>query len=126
MTLPFGLIGQGFYGSHDIHTPVTFNTAGVAYSEDVIINGRNVHRLGDRSELHTIPMIPPPPPHPEFIVEGMPKVFVNGRPVCRQGSITTNGASVLLGSHSVFVNGTPNIFELDELAEFGIDTSDAG
>jgi uncharacterized Zn-binding protein involved in type VI secretion len=122
--LQAGLSGQGFYGSHDIHTPVTFTTAGTAFSENVVINGRPVHRLGDKSENHTIP-IPPGTWHPEFIVDGIPSVFVNGRPIARLGSTTTNGASVLLGSHSVYLSGPPQVWEMDQLAsEFDIDISE--
>ena len=58
--IPIGLAGQKVYGTHDIHIPPTFETAGKAYSATVLVNGRNVHRLGDESEPHTIPLIPPP------------------------------------------------------------------
>jgi uncharacterized Zn-binding protein involved in type VI secretion len=107
--IPIGLSGQKVYGTHDIHIPPTFETAGVAYSATVIVNGRNVHRMGDRSEPHTIPLIPPPPPHPEFIIEGIPTVLVEGHPIARLGSVMTNGGAVLLGSHSVFIGGVPSI-----------------
>lgn len=101
----FGLAGQGFYGTHDIHIPPTFNTPGKAFSANVIVNGRNVHRVGDESEPHTAPSIPPPPPHPEFIVAGdvSVSVFVNERPFAPLGATCTTGCPILLGSYSVFV-----------------------
>jgi uncharacterized Zn-binding protein involved in type VI secretion len=99
----FGLQGQGWYGTHDIHLPLTFNTAGVAFSEDVIINGRNAHRIGDISEEHYIPIVPPSPPHPETIVGEAGTVYINGKPAARLGAQITNGNAVLyLGSYSVF------------------------
>jgi uncharacterized Zn-binding protein involved in type VI secretion len=104
-SIPIGLAGQKYYGTHDIHLPPTFETAGVAYSANVFVNGRPVHRAGDRSEPHTVPIIPPPPPHPEFIVEGMANILVNGQPIAFQGAKTTFGSTVLLGSHSVFMGG---------------------
>lgn len=107
--IPIGLAGQKVYGTHDIHIPPTFETPGKGYSATVLVNGRNVHRLGDESEPHTIPLIPPPPPHPEFIIEGIPTVLVEGRPIARLGSSLTFGGAVLLGSHSVFIGGVPVI-----------------
>jgi len=103
---PFGLAGQGFYGTHDIHIPPTFNTPGVAYSPNVKVNGLFVHRLGDKSEEHTIPPPLPPTYHPEFIVDGIyDSVLVNGRPVAPLGASVTNTGKVLLGSYSVFIGG---------------------
>lgn len=103
MKKSFGLAGQGWYGTHDIHLPLTFDTAGVAYSEDVIINGRNAHRIGDLSEPHYIPGPPPSPKHPETIVGDPGTVMINGKPAARLGAKITNGNSVLyLGSYNVF------------------------
>ena len=100
---PFGLAGQGWYGTHDIHTPLTFNTPGVAYSENVKINGRFAHRIGDISEEHILP-IPPFPAHPETII-GDPngRVLINGRPAAKVGAQITNGnACLFLPSYTVF------------------------
>jgi uncharacterized Zn-binding protein involved in type VI secretion len=106
MPIPIALAGQGFYGTHDIHIPPTFDTPNVAYSGNVIVNGRNVHRVGDKSENHTIPPPLPPTWHPEFIVSGTAaNVIVNGKPVAIIGALCTTGFPVLLGSYSVFLGG---------------------
>ena len=98
----FGLAGQGWYGTHDIHTPLTFNTPGVAYSKNVKINGRFAHRIGDISEEHYLPF-PPYPAHPETIIGTPGKVMINGKPAAPVGAQITNGnASLFLPSFTVF------------------------
>ena len=65
--------------SHDVH-PLPWcepseppgappGTPQGGYSPNVFVNGKPVHRQGDRFVPHTIPMIPPPPPHP-FTCQG--------------------------------------------------------
>ena len=101
---------QGWYGTHDIHTLLTFNTPGTGYSEDVIIEGQPVHRVNDISEPH---FIPPPigsPPHPETVL-GPPPTFaaatvhVNGQPAAFVGAQITGSAVVLFKpTFSVFAS----------------------
>ena len=99
---PFGLAGQGWYGTHDIHTPLTFNAPGTGYSPNVKINGSFAHRGGDVSEPHILP-IPPFPAHPETIVASPSTVQINGMPAAEVGATITGSGSVLfLPSFTVF------------------------
>ena len=99
---PFGLAGQGWYGTHDIHTPLTFNTPGTGYSTNVKINGSFAHRGGDVSEPHILP-IPPFPAHPETIIGEPGTVMINGKPAAPVGAKITGSFSVLyLPSYTVF------------------------
>ena len=99
---PFGLAGQGWYGTHDIHTPLTFNTPGTGYSPNVKINGSFAHRGGDVSEPHILP-IPPFPAHPETIIGVPGTVYINGMPAAPVGaSVTGSGAHIYLPSYTVF------------------------
>lgn len=104
---PFGLAGQLYYGSHDIHLPLVFSTPGTGYSSNVIINGFNAHRIGDVSEPHVLP-IPPFPSHPEVLVGTPSKVRINGMPAAAVGTKPAGGGTgVLLGSQTVFFNASP-------------------
>ena len=103
---PIALHGQGFYGTHDIHNPPRFEEPGTAFSPDVKVNGRFVHRYLDRSDLHTIPPPLPPTKHPEFIISGIrPDILVNGKPVAQLGATCTTGCPVVLSSVTVFMGG---------------------
>lgn len=42
---------------------------------------------------------------PHFCISGSRDIFVNGRPVCRQGDSFTEGKILTQGSNSVFING---------------------
>ena len=71
---------------------------------NVYVNGKPVHRQGDRFVPHTIPMIPPPPPHPDIMGVGSnARVFVNGKLAATLGTPTVQGGLVVVGSHSVFM-----------------------
>jgi len=103
---PIALHGQGFYGTHDIHIPPKFTEPGVAFSKDVVVNGRFVHRFMDRSDLHTIPPPLPPTKHPEFITSGIRlDILVNGKPVAQLGATCTTGCPVVLASVTVLMGG---------------------
>lgn len=121
--MQFGLAAPGFYTSHDIHTPLFFSEAGTGYSENVVINGLPAHRIGDKSDLHFLPIFPFPA-HYEFIIEGMEGVLINGRPAAPSMAFTgPGGGRVLMGSHSVYANGTPTLFSVADLSQYGIDTT---
>ena len=103
MAVPVGLLGV--YSNHDIHPVIIPNPAPAGCSETVIINGRPAHHVGNTFVPHTIPIIPPPPPHSDVLVVGHPTVMCNGTPIAVLGSATNEGATVLTGSHNVFLGG---------------------
>lgn len=70
-------------------------------SDNVIINGRGVHRVGDSWNAHTCPSIPET--HASTQVSGSPTVFVNGKPLARIGDSVACGSSVATGSSDVIV-----------------------
>ena len=111
---PIGLHAPNMYVNHDIHPipipkPAVKNPAGKVteskgYSSDVIVNGREVHRVGDEFIEHTAPLLPPPPPHSDVIGDvGNPRIIVNGKPIVGQGATIAPGGNVLMGSYSVYM-----------------------
>lgn len=101
MALPVGLLG--IYSNHDIHPVLIPIPAPAGCSENVIINGRPAHHVGNAFTPHTIPIIPTPPLHTDVIALGHPTVMCNGAPIAYLGSPTNEGALVLTGSHNVFL-----------------------
>ena len=100
--------------SHDVH-PLPWcepseppgappGTPQGGYSPNVFVNGKPVHRQGDRFVPHTIPIIPPPPPHPDIMGVGSnARVFFNGKIAATLGTPTVQGGLIVVGSHSVFM-----------------------
>ena len=75
-------------------------TAGTSTSPNVRANGKGVMRVGDSFAPHGCPI-----PHGVNASTGYGKVLVNGRPIVRIGSKTGCGATVVMGSPNVFVEG---------------------
>lgn len=101
MALPIGVLGA--YTNHDIHPVVIPNPAPAGVSSNVIVNGRPAHHVGNTFVPHTIPIIPPPPPHSDVLVTGHPTVMCNGTPIAFIGSATNEGAIIVSSSINVFL-----------------------
>lgn len=108
--MPIMRRGVGPYGNHDIHpipipvfTPLSpVHPEGAGYSSNVYINGLPAMSTGNMCIPHTIPIIPPPPPHPDMLLTGHATVRINGGAAATIGSATNFGAPVI-GSASVTV-----------------------
>lgn len=108
--MPIFRRGVGPYANHDIHPiPIpTFTTLnpvhppGAGYSSNVYINGLPAMSTGNTCIPHTIPIIPPPPPHPDVLISGHSRVYINGGCAATVGSVTNFGAP-MIGSASVTV-----------------------
>lgn len=76
-------------------------------SSDVIINGLQAFRVGDKDTPHGIPRGSPPScvPHVTPLDRGSNNVFVNGKPLGRVGDSFSCGIRVASGSNNVIVNG---------------------
>ena len=70
-------------------------------SENVFVNGRGAHRLGDAWASHCCGPIC----HGGSAAGGSENVFVNGKPVCRIGDPVSCGSTMVEGSENVFANG---------------------
>ena len=70
-------------------------------SDNVFVNGKGVHRVGDHWETHCCG----DECHDGVASSGSPNVFVNGKAVCRVGDSVSCGDTMCEGSHNVFVNG---------------------
>ena len=110
MAMPIFRRGVGPYANHDIHPiPIpTFTTLnpvhppGAGYSSNVYINGLPAMSTGNTCIPHTIPIIPPPPPHPDVLISGHSRVYINGGCAATVGSVTNFGAP-MIGSASITV-----------------------
>lgn len=110
MAMPIFRRGVGPYANHDIHPiPIpTFTTLnpvhppGAGYSSNVYINGLPAMSTGNTCIPHTIPIIPPPPPHPDVLITGHSRVYINGGCAATIGSVTNFGAP-MIGSASITV-----------------------
>lgn len=69
-------------------------------SSNVFINGKAVHRIGDRWAPHTCGNST----HDAVQAQGSPNVFINGKAVARLGDKQTCGDICAEGSPNVFVN----------------------
>ena len=114
--LPIARFAGLTYGNHDIHPvpipvptpPSPVHPPSGGYSSNVFINGLPAHSTGNMCVPHTIPIIPPPPPHPDVLITGHPTVRINGGAAATTGSVTNFGAPVLgQFSHTVFMGGAP-------------------
>ena len=110
MAMPIMRRGVGPYGNHDIHPPpipvltpqTPVHPPGAGYSSNVYINGLPAMSTGNMCIPHTIPIIPPPPPHADMLLTGHATVRINGGAAATVGSVTNFGAPVI-GSASVTV-----------------------
>jgi uncharacterized Zn-binding protein involved in type VI secretion len=76
--------------------------ATLSCSDDVFVVGVGAHRFGDTNTPHTHC----PPVFSTTINSASPNVFVNGRPVARQGDSYTCGAFIQSVTQStVYANG---------------------
>jgi len=72
---------------HGPWPPVGFLPPPVGASANVIINGRNVHKVGDKTLPHFALLPVSPDLHPDTISTGSPTVMVNGTPMAVVGSL---------------------------------------
>lgn len=87
-----------FESGHDCHFPVTTVTA----SPNVVINKIPACSEGNITAPHNCP---DKPPHPDKIVKGSKKVFINKRGAARIGDLLSGGAVMTQGSHTVLAGG---------------------
>ena len=75
-------------------------------SENVFVNNRGWHRLGDGWDVHTCthPSIPHGS-HDSVLASGSSSVYVNGQSAGRIGDNVACGSSVATGSPNVFAGG---------------------
>ena len=71
---------------HGPWAPVGFTPPPTGASPNVIINGRNVHKVGDVTLPHFALLPTPPDLHSDVISTGSPTVMVNGTPMAVIGS----------------------------------------
>ena len=108
MALPIARCALAPYSNHDIHPPPIPNPAPAGRSANVYINGLPALSTGNTTVPHTIPLIPPPPPHPDVLISGHATVRINGGAAATIGSVTNFGARVQsLFSHTVFMGDAP-------------------
>jgi uncharacterized Zn-binding protein involved in type VI secretion len=70
----------------------------VQASNNVFVNGRGVHRLGDAWATHCCGVSC----HDGTASSGSSTVFVNGKPICRVGDSVSCGSTMAEGSNNVF------------------------
>lgn len=76
--------GADLTTGHDVFPPTGYVPPPVGASANVIMNGRFVHHVGDKTIIHIAPGVAFPPPHYDVIRTGFPTVLVNGTPVASQ------------------------------------------
>lgn len=84
----------------------------IGASPNVIINGRNVHKVGDVTIPHFANLPIPPDLHSDTISTGSPTVVVNGTPMAVIGSLLTSpvgpaGIVAGFGALTVVVDSNP-------------------
>lgn len=72
-------------------------------SENVLVNGKGVHRMGDAWAVHGA--CGDHSPHGGSASSGSSTVFVNGKPICRIGDGISCSDSMATGSNNVFAGG---------------------
>ena len=72
---------------HGPWSPVGYLPPPAGASANVIINGRNVHKVGDTTLPHFAALPIPPDLHSDTISTGSPTVMVNGTPMAVIGSL---------------------------------------
>lgn len=104
MGSPIALAFPFSYTTHPAFIPPTFITPGVAHSATVRVNALPVHRMGDISEIHCIPIIPPVCDIETFVSGGATTVFCEGRPLALICPVSSPGDCIATwSSHTVFV-----------------------
>lgn len=71
----------------------------IGASDDVFVNDRGAHRVGDLWNTHTCDST-----HGGFTITGSPDVFVNDLPKARIDDLVDCGSRILTGSDDVLVN----------------------
>jgi len=97
---------------HGPWPPVGFLPPPVGASANVIINGRNVHKVGDTTLPHFALLPTPPDLHFDTISTGSPTVVVNGTPMAVIGSLLGSpvgpaGIVTGFGALTVVVDSNP-------------------
>lgn len=65
-------------------------------SEDVFVEGKQAHRVGDRIQTHCCDNC-----HPSFASQGSPTVYVNGKAVMRITDRANCGSVIMTGATTV-------------------------
>jgi len=73
--------------------------ANTSASNDVFVNNKGVHRVGDSWATHCCGI----PCHSGVASSGSKTVFVNGKSACRIGDKVSCGSTMATGSNNVFV-----------------------
>lgn len=73
--------------------------ANISASENVFVNGRGVHRVGDSWDTHCCG----PVCHGGIAATGSSTVFVNGKPACKVGDKVDCGSTMATGSENVSI-----------------------
>ena len=97
---------------HGPWCPVGFTPAPTGFSPNVVINGRNVHKVGDTTLPHFALLPTPPDLHSDTISTGSPTVMVNGTPMAVVGSVLGSpvgpaGIVTGFGAFTVIVDSRP-------------------
>lgn len=102
MPSPIMLALPGTYTTHGAFVPPLFPIPAVSFSSTVRVNGLFVHRAGDTSEIHCVPIIPPICDIEVFQGPGFATIFCEGRPLMRAGAVTApGGCTGTMMSHTV-------------------------
>lgn len=88
---------------HGPWPPVGYTPPPTGASEDVMMNGAFVHRVGDTTLPHYAYLPIPPDLHSDVIVTGEPSVLVNGRPIAIQGLSFLAPSGIVAGFAAVDV-----------------------
>jgi uncharacterized Zn-binding protein involved in type VI secretion len=76
---------------------------GVSASNNVIINGRPAHKVGDAWNIHCCPK---KGCHPGVVSAGSKGVYINGAPAARIGDSINCGSIIVAGSSNTFFGET--------------------
>jgi uncharacterized Zn-binding protein involved in type VI secretion len=106
MDVPALYVPVDMTSGHGPWPPVGYIAPPQGASDNVFINGKNVHRVGDETIVHTHL---PPDVHTDKIFTGSPTVFVNKKPIAIVGSqliskFGPSGQVAALGANSVFID----------------------
>jgi uncharacterized Zn-binding protein involved in type VI secretion len=110
MDIPALYTVEDMTSGHGPWPPVGYFPPPAGASENVFINSRNVHKVGDQTLPHTHL---PPDTHTDRISTGSLTVFVNKKPMAFIGSLLVAGPPIngipagqvaALGANSVFID----------------------
>lgn len=107
--IPALYVPEDMTAGHGPWTPVGYAEPPVGASEDVFINNKNVHRVGDKTLPHYYLIPSPPDLHQDEILTGSATVYVNNKPMALIGSQLTSpvgpaGTVAAYGARSVYVD----------------------